>query len=737
MTDRFDWLHTGVALQGAVARDAFAELHGRELHIGDRLGPFAITGELGRGGMAVVYAAERVDGEFEQQVAIKWVAGGGVDDDAAALFRRERQILAALRHPHIARLLDGGRAEDGMLWFAMERIEGLRLDHHLAAGHTADLVGRLALLRQVGAALTFAHGRGLVHRDLKPGNIAIDGDGTVKLLDFGVALWAEHNPDNLHRTYTPAWASPEQKRGLSTGPASDIYQLGLLLRWLREDAPDRPAGSSARDLDMIVARACAEAPEARYASVAEFERDLDAWQRHRPVAAANGGTGYQLRLFLRRNALASALAAATLVLLVALTAGFTWRLKQERDFAVAQAQRADAAREFLVALFRGADPMARKGLNLTARDLLDRGEERIDTDLADQPELRADLQETLGSVYLYLAEYERAEALVRAALDGMTDDEGDERRILDRVRRTLLLGSVYNRSRESAKAIEQSDAALALLAPLKSPDALEHELSAMNARAMAFKYLEQSDEAIQALQRLLSKVDASPNAQRHRAYAADNLAHIYELQGHWGEALKQAAIAQQAFLDLRGPDSPEPWAVAAYRASLEQATGDFAAARQRYTDVLAAQQRLYDPGDRRIINSRTGLARVALTQGDTSTATELIDAALTDCQRLHGDDRTQCAVTWQLRGELRLALGDAEGALPILREAVALHEQASTPAHRTIGLAQLALAGALCDHGSADEGRAMLGHATGNLNTTTPAPYDLTRIGRTESRCND
>lgn len=737
MANSDDWLRTGIALQGGIARDMFAETGARELAPGDRLGPFAITGELGRGGMAIVYAAERADGEFEQEVAIKWVAGLRVDDESAALFRRERQILALLRHPNIARLLDGGRTEDGMLWFAMERVDGLRLDHHLAAGHAAGFDARLALLRQVCAALAFAHGRGLVHRDIKPGNIAVDGDGTVKLLDFGIAQLAGHDPDSLRLAHTPAWGSPEQHRGESTGAASDIYQLGLLLQWLRRDAGDLPGGLRSRELDAIIDRACAQAPEARHESVAGFERDLTAWQQRRPVTAYAGGTGYRLRLFLRRHALATTAAIAALLVLVALSAGFAWRLKQERDFAVTQAQRADAAREFLVSLFRGADPMARKGLNLTARDLLDRGEARIDTELSDQPELRADLQETLGSVYLYLAEYERAGKLVQASLDGMPDDAGDPRRTLDRVRRTLLLGSVYNRSRQSAKALEQSDAALALLAGLTGPDALEHELSAMNARAMSFKNLERSDDAAQALQHLLARVDASPEAQRHRAYAADNLAHVHQSRGRWHDALAQAGVAEQAFLDLRGPDHPEPWAVARFRASLELATGDLAAARQRYEAVLAAQQRIHDPGDRRVMNTRTSLARVALEQGDTAGARSLLDEALAECRQLFGDDHRECAVTWQLHGERLLADGDVDAALPVLREALSLHERATTPSHRTIGMAQLALAGALCGNGAADEGRALFAAARHTLHLTPPAPLDLQRIKATGLLCDE
>ena len=736
MSGRMDWLHTGVALQGGLARDAFAALGGHELAPGERLGPFAVGAEIGRGGMAIVYAAARADGEFEQQVAIKWMPGGAHGETAALLFLRERQILAELRHPHIARLLDGGRTADGMLWFAMERVEGLRLDHHIADGRAATLRERLRLFHQACAALAFAHGRGLVHRDIKPANIAVDADGSVKLLDFGVALLAEQDPASLIHAYTPGWASPEQLRGEPTGPASDIYQLGLLLRWLLAAAPldgVRITRERRRELDTILAHALAERPEQRYASVAEFERDLDAWQLQRPLVAHRGGRGYRLGLFLRRHAFASAFAAFALASVVALSAGFTWRLAAERDRAVAQAERADAAREFLVSLFRGADPTARKGQDLSARDLLDRGEARIGNELATQPALRADLQESLASVYNYLAEHERAEKLVRAALESAPANDPHQR--IDRARRMLLLADIHARAVRPADALAHTDEALALLAGEDSATALELELGALNLRAMAFKHLERADDAADALQRLLARVDASPKAQDHRAYAADNLAHVHEGQGRWNDALVQAGVAERAFLALRGPDHPEPWAVAAYRASLHYATRDLAAARSRYEQVLAAQQRLYEPQDRRIMNTRTSLARVALRQGDAEAASGLLQAALAECERQFGPDHVECPLTWQLQGELQLQRGDIEGAIQTLREAVALREGPANTGHRSLALAQIPLATALCAHADIAQGRRVIAMAAINLRTTSPAPLDGDLLAAGEAQC--
>lgn len=730
-----DWLKTGVALHGGIARDAFERLGGRELRAGERLGPYRIGEEIGRGGMGIVYAAERADGEFDQQVAIKWMPGGTGGADAAALFRRERQIQAQLRHPNIARLLDGGRTDDGMLWFAMERIEGLRLDHHLAAGHAPTFEARLAILAQVCAALAFAHGRGLVHRDLKPANVAIDCDAGVKLLDFGVALWTEQSPDVVRHACTPAWASPEQVRGEATGPASDIYQLGLLLRWLLADAKPAPGGLRARQLEAIAARATDPLAERRHASVAEFVRDLKAWQRQRPVGTGETPWMARLQLFLRRNALGSALAAGALLTLIALSLGFTWRLHQERDHAVEQATRANAAREFLVSLFRGADPTAHGGLDLTARDLLDRGEARIADELADQPVLRADLKETLASVYNYLAEHGRAETLIQASLAAtpVTGSTAQERR--DRARRLLVLASIFNRSARPADAIAPTDEALALVADDPAAEALELELGALNTRAMAFKHLGRGDEAAAALERLLARVGDSPAAAEHSAYAADNLAHLYEIRGRWADALAQAAVAETAFLALRGPESPEPWAVAGYRANLQYATGDLAGAHARYSDVLAAQQRIYAPEDRRIMNTRTSLARVALARDDLAGARTLLAAALSECERQFGPSHAECPLTWQLWGELRAREGESAEGIAALREAVALRQSGTNPVPRAVGLAKLALAGALCRGDGREEGSVLVDEAEASLRVSPPAPMDLHLLDATRETC--
>lgn len=200
----------GRLLQGALVRSLLLSAGMTELEPGTSLGPFRIVREIARGGMGIVYLACRADGEYEQDVAIKWLPQGRLDAAALQLFRHERQILASLRHPHIARLLDGGHGEDGHLWFAMEHVEGEAVDRH-AAAHGLGWRERVQLLLPVIDAVQFAHGRLLLHRDIKPDNVRVDADGRAKLLDFGIAALVSDG--DAQRAFTPGYASP------SNGPA--------------------------------------------------------------------------------------------------------------------------------------------------------------------------------------------------------------------------------------------------------------------------------------------------------------------------------------------------------------------------------------------------------------------------------------------------------------------------------------------------------------------------------------
>ncbi len=440
------------------------------------VGPWRLLRLLGEGGMGTVHLAERADGAFEKEVAVKILPPSWTRRGARERFEQERRILARLEHPGIARLLDGGVTPEGVPWLAMEYVEGERIDRYC---QERDLSpdDRLALFDQVLAAVHYAHVNLVIHRDLKPSNILVTPEGTVKLLDFGIArivdeeaLRGEATLTGLGlRALTPAHASPEQLRGEPVTTASDVHALGILLHLLlvglhpfqREGGrggdptptssipegilkgdsvlPSRqaaalergPGGISPRqlarrlqgDLDTIVQVAIRPEPARRFPSVDALREDLARHRAGLPVRARPDRWSYRAGKFLARHRAGTAAAGVAAVVLAGGTLLHVNRLEAERDLArVAQANAEIEARkarevaEFLGELFEAADPAEHRGEEPTALMLLDRGAERVER-LAGDPELMAELARTLGGVNHQLGRYDEAERLRRLAVE--------------------------------------------------------------------------------------------------------------------------------------------------------------------------------------------------------------------------------------------------------------------------------------------------------------------------------
>jgi serine/threonine protein kinase len=430
-------------LAAAISHDEFVGLPGT------LVGPYRLVRLIGQGGMGSVWLAERADSEYQRSVALKLphvTSKAGLDER----MRRERDILASLDHPGIARMYDGGISADGRPYMAMEYVEGVDLLSYCSERH-APLNERLELFLQVCAAVAYAHAHLVVHRDLKPANIIVTAGGQVKLLDFGIAKILE--PDvigDATRTahLSPAYAAPEQLAGLRITTATDVYALGVLLfqllsgrlpwqvselpvaaalRALETQAP-RPsaaiadqaspmaghapvescvtAGQVRGDLDAIVARALRREAASRYPDARTFGDEISRYLRHEPVQARAGAWAYVLRRFLRRNWLPlSAVAAVCLALAVGIAAAL-WQARR----AEVQAGRATATKDFLVGLFRASDPrLAQGGIrsNITARQLLDLGSARIEKEMSAQPELQIELLGLTAQIYDDLADDER------------------------------------------------------------------------------------------------------------------------------------------------------------------------------------------------------------------------------------------------------------------------------------------------------------------------------------------
>jgi eukaryotic-like serine/threonine-protein kinase len=341
---------------GAAESVAAAARESVGLPSGQRIGPYEIVRELGHGGMGVVYLAARVDQVFDQLVAVKILPRLSTDW-AHRRFDEERRILAALGHPNIARLLDGGTTTDGLSYFVMEYVDGVPLDAYCDA-HRLNLLERVVLTRQVLSAVGYAHRRLVIHRDIKCRNVLVTSDGIPKLLDFGIArlLGADGQTLAAQRAFTLENASPEQIRGEPMAVTSDVYALGVLMyhlltgqrpcghtstsdttlmRAICDEPPTRPSAAArsgtgfvvSQELEWILLKALRKEPERRYESVEEFDADLGRWLTGRPVLAAPDSRTYRIRKFVTRH---RAVVAASVLLAASLVAGMTATLWQAR-----------------------------------------------------------------------------------------------------------------------------------------------------------------------------------------------------------------------------------------------------------------------------------------------------------------------------------------------------------------------------------------------------------------------
>ena len=442
---------------------------------GTVLGPYRILHEIARGGMGAVYLAERADGQYEQRVALKLVRAGLDHGELRRRFLAERQILARLDHPRIARLVDGGIAPDGRPWLAMEYIDGRSLTQFSDA-HRLGIGDRLRLFAAVCEAVRYAHQNLIVHRDLKPANILVTADGTVKLLDFGIAKLLDTNPDGTEadtrtelRVLTPEYAAPEQIRGDPITTATDVYALGAVLyellagrrahrferptpaeieRVVCETEPERPSAVSSlpveADLDAVVLKALEKEPARRYHSVEALLDDVRRFLDGLPVQARAPTLGHRARKFIRRHRVGVGAAAAVIL---ALAGGLGVALWQARE-AGREAGRAVAVTRFLVGLFQVADPAYSRGREITARELLDRGVAGLDSGLAGQPSVQAELLGVLGTIHHGLGFLGRADSLLRRSIAMIRSGAGD--RLTLAARLTDLGGVLENRSQYAA-----------------------------------------------------------------------------------------------------------------------------------------------------------------------------------------------------------------------------------------------------------------------------------------------
>jgi serine/threonine-protein kinase len=659
--------------------------------VGQRIDRWRVLERIGAGGMGVVYKVARDDGVFEQQLALKLLRRSADHPEMLERFRRERQVLAALAHENIARLVDGGETADGVPYFVMEHVAGTRLDDWCDA-RRLPLARRLALFRAICAAVQYAHQNLVVHRDLKPGNVLVTDDGTVKLVDFGIAkVLDDGSPDAATRTVerrmTPEYSSPELVRGGAITTASDVFSLGVILyelttgarpwrsaessttdleRAMSETTPPRPSAgaisaeaAAARgqdvgalrralrgDLDAIVLTALAAEPERRYASVEQLAADVDRHLKHEPVVARAPGAAYLLSRWVRRH---RALVAASVVALLALAAGAAG-LVRGSEKARREAESTQRVNTLLREMLVQLEPTSARGFESSLQRQLHFANQELEKGLLkDEPGLELDLRLAMGRVYGSLGypgwaseQFEKALELARRA--GATRDA----RYVQLLR---CLGWAKRSSAQYAAAEERLRAAIALARELGGP---EDELGlAQTELGLTLTALRRFDDADAVLD--------EARAQRKAAGSADDA----EMAG-----LEAASALNR----------------------LER--GDTAGAEAPARATLALARKLFPKEDPRQALALETLARVLRAKGELEEAETLLDQSLEIRRALYDSKNPVIAWSLALLADVQCAAGRANEAVPLLEEALAirkLHFEADS-APRMESLLQLGLA---------------------------------------------
>lgn len=669
-----------------------------DLQPGHRIGAYRVVALLGRGGMGEVYRAERADGQFEQQIALKLLRQDAIEH--LGLFVSERRILARLEHPGIARLYDAGIGDDGRPYIVMELVEGVAITDWCRQ-RKAGLNKRLALFAQVCDAVAYAHQHLVIHRDIKPGNILVTDDGRVKLLDFGVAkLLSGAVEDSTRNTpWTLSYGAPEQFTHTTVSTATDIYALGVLLfelltgrvpwvmgqipvavaidKVLHETAPALAtvAASAAAppvsarllsgDLDAIVGKALRKDPANRYLTVPALSADVHRHVQGEPVVAREGARMYVFGRFLRRYRWAVAGVAALIVTLAAGLAGTAWQARRARI----EAARATVTKDFLRSIFRASDPRIasenpRDGI--TARQLLDLGAERIEKEFAGQPDLQIELLGLIATIYGNLYDEERYAAAQKRRIElarahyGLTHPVVIEGLISEADAACLRLDFA-----KANRLLDETDALLKSSGQDRSllrADWWRTKARALGAVADArVKRSRALDEAL-ALYATL--------APRSNGYAA-TLNMVSRDYSERGEDARAREVLQQALAIAEAAPDRDDSLIAVYLNNLarkQEKLGEFVAADGTYQRAADLARKTHGEGDAAYSVIRAKHAQMLHQRGQRERANALFAQML---RQIPQDWKTNTNDTWarETYGECLASEGRAHEAIPLLEAA--------------------------------------------------------------------
>lgn len=736
---------------------------------GSRLGPYRLERLLGEGGMGQVWLAERADGLYRRQLALKLLRPGYADPNLRLRFSREREILARLQHPNIARLLDAGVGEDDQPYLVLEYVEGVPLTDYCRA-HALPVDERLRLFLQVCAAVSHAHANLIVHRDLKPSNMLVAAGGEVQLLDFGIAKLLDRadgeatHPRTEVRAFTLHYAAPEQVRGEPVSTLTDVYSLGVVLyellagdkpyrlrrqsdaEWERailEVSPPKPSVAVQRlaeagqmepaqarrlarrlrgDLDNIALKALDKVPARRYGSVEALSRDVRRHLEGRPVEARPPRIGYRLQKYFQRHRWGMALGSLAVLALVA-ALGLALRHAQE---ARREAARAQAMQRLVLGLFdHAAGTQRSEGMAL--RELLSAGARRGEAELKEQPRARAELLGVLSRLYIGIGDYREALAQSERQRQLLAGDAGAPAGLrLDAASQHGRVLRLLSRSRECVERMQ----------PLADEaQRLQHELPQQVADfyiqyGRCRRMLGEPIAARQWYERTLALRRDVLGDDVGMVEAMIDLAALESDAAHTGAAIERFLDAQEQSQARLGDRHPLLVDIRRSLGVLYLDRGQADAAEAALRPAVALARELHGPLHPATLAVRRQLGLAYLQQGRLAEAEQELRAQHGPTESVLGARHRETGLSLEALGRLALERGDAEAALAAFRHTVSIWREPDGRYVLDYGLADLAMAQAA--QGDATAARATLEEARrvriARLGASHPAVGDLDRL---------
>src|SRR5687767_10315685 len=731
--------------------------------IGRRVGPYRITGLLGEGGMGVVYRAERED--LGTQAAVKVLRDAWVSPSRRERFAMEQRTLAQLNHPAIAHLYDAGTLDDGTPWIVMEHVEGVPLTEACRA-RGLGVRERLRLFRLVCEAVGHAHQHLVVHRDVKPSNILVREDGTVKLLDFGIAKQLEQRNDSARtqtglRFMTPAYAAPEQLRGTAVGVYTDVYSLGvvlyeLLAGRLPHDVSTKTPGEAERlilgaepdrvslaaretghavvtatqaqwnDLDVLCATAMHKDQLRRYASVDALIRDIDHFLAGEPLDAQPDSARYRAARFISRHRPLVIATAAVVAVIAALNVFYTIRLTTARDLAVAEAARTGRIQRFVTQLFEGGDPAAGPADSLRVVTLVDRGVQEARS-LTSEPAIQAEMLQTLGGIYEKLGNLERADTLLRDALMQRRALQGETSADVG----SSLVALALLRTQQ-AKYADAESLARAGIAVSSATLPRDHPQVAEGTEVLGRILSEKGDykAAITVLEDAVRRRGAADTESAEYASALYELASAQFYAGNHDASDSLHRVVLALHRRIYGQQHPSVSDDLINLGAGQQERANYPEAERFYREALAITVGHYGQDHFKTAANLTMLGRNLVMQNRFDEATQVLRQALAVRERVYGPMHPAVASTVNEIGSVALQQSRYDEAADAYRRMIRIYQAVHRGRHYMIGIAQGNLASTLMAQKKNREAELLFREALAMYEQTLPPTNTNIGIGR-------